>query len=146
VLTQLTHEQVQQRRNNAAVAAGAAAANKLPPLETALTQLRSPVASPGGAVASMSASGANKSSANRDREALLHLRDAALQLLSRARVGDTMTTARIQQYVVADSELAGMLLRRFEKDGLVKRAVGRGFVVTAKGVGAHQRMQQNIIN
>jgi hypothetical protein len=147
VLTQMTLEQVQQRRNGSVAPPPPPPLNKLPPLQTALSQLRSPVASPGGVVASISASGGGgKSVANRDREALLQLRDAALQLLSRARVGEAMTTARIQQYVVADGELATMLLRRFEKDGLVKRMNGRGYVVTTKGVGAHERMQQKIIN
>jgi hypothetical protein len=125
VLTQLTHEQVQQRRIKSATAM------TLPPLEKALSQVASP-----------DAASSIKSAANRDREELLKLRDAALHLLSRARVGEIMTTARIQQYVVADSTLASKLLRRFEQDGLVARNPGRGFYVTTKGVNAHARMQK----
>jgi hypothetical protein len=115
----------------------------LPALETALSQLKTPAASPMHSENQRQAwhDGSTQQTPGRhDRETLRSLRNAAVALLASGRVGDVITIARLQQSVVADAELAALLLRRFEDDGLVRKQAGKGFVVTKKGVRA--RAQQ----
>jgi hypothetical protein len=122
----------------------------LPALETALSQLKTPAASPmhsenqrqhwHDAGSQTKAAAAAATPGRHDRDTLRSLRNAAVALLASGRVGDVITIARLQQSVVADAELAALLLRRFEDDGLVRKQAGKGFVVTKKGVRA--RAQQ----